>query len=290
MHRLTLDNLPEGEVATFAQASYTRSPAFEPECHDHTFMEFFWVEGGSGYEWIAGSRRRLEPGMLVLVRPEDRHGFSAAEEAQPLLFTNFAFPVRMWAQLVRRAPALRGRFFDLPAPAGRVFSLSLAEMDHLRLTTRDLRRGHLDWLTSEAFLSQVLALLSNREGRLLPEALPPWMAAACDRMRDYPTLCGGTPELVRLCGRSAEHVSREFRRHLGCSPTVFVNTLRLEWAAGQLVTTDRTILDIVADCGFENVGHFYSLFRRRFGLSPRRYRMRARPGRMAPGVHPRVGV
>jgi AraC family cel operon transcriptional repressor len=45
-------------------------------------------------------------------------------------------------------------------------------------------------------------------------------------------------------------------------------------AAQRLAAGDDAILDIVLDCGFHNVSHFYKLFREQYGISPRRYRMK----------------
>ena len=45
------------------------------------------------------------------------------------------------------------------------------------------------------------------------------------------------------------------------------------YAASRLATTGERIIDIALDCGFENLGHFYKVFGRKFSASPRQYRL-----------------
>ncbi|MGH2559654.1 MAG: helix-turn-helix domain-containing protein, partial [Thermomicrobiales bacterium] len=56
----------------------------------------------------------------------------------------------------------------------------------------------------------------------------------------------------------------------------FVNDLRLERAALLLRTTTQEITEIAAECGFDSLSYFYRLFGRRFGASPRAFRVHAR--------------
>ena len=32
-------------------------------------------------------------------------------------------------------------------------------------------------------------------------------------------------------------------------------------------------MEIALECGIENIGHFYKLFQKRFGMTPRQYRL-----------------
>lgn len=56
------------------------------------------------------------------------------------------------------------------------------------------------------------------------------------------------------------------------TPTAFLNTIRLEQAAMLLRTTEESVLDIMLECGFNNVSYFNQRFREGFGITPTRYR------------------
>ncbi len=46
-----------------------------------------------------------------------------------------------------------------------------------------------------------------------------------------------------------------------------------ERASRRVCMTSKEIIDIAADCGLDNLGYFYRLFKKRYALSPRRYRL-----------------
>ena len=62
---------------------------------------------------------------------------------------------------------------------------------------------------------------------------------------------------------------RESKRWLKKTPTRLINEMRMRHAATALSTTQQEIIDICYDCGLENVGHFYTLFRQTYGMTPR---------------------
>lgn len=74
-------------------------------------------------------------------------------------------------------------------------------------------------------------------------------------------------------GRSRFHTL--FKEETGQTFTEYLNGIRCDKAAELLTGTDRTVLDIALTCGFGNLSHFYHVFRRRTGTSPKRYRERA---------------
>jgi AraC family cel operon transcriptional repressor len=60
--------------------------------------------------------------------------------------------------------------------------------------------------------------------------------------------------------------------HLSCTKLILAR--KLGRAARQWRMTDRPILDVAMDCGLGNLAYFYRLFQRRYGLTPRHYRLR----------------
>jgi AraC family cel operon transcriptional repressor len=127
----------------------------------------------------------------------------------------------------------------------------------------------------DGFLMELPSLLSGPAPGMKP--VPEWLAQARLAMKGPEQFAGGTLALARLAGRSPSHVARAAVRWLGQTPTELVNAARLEYAARQLGETARPIVDLALDCGLNNLSHFYALFRKRFGVSPRKYRLQAHP-------------
>jgi AraC-like DNA-binding protein/mannose-6-phosphate isomerase-like protein (cupin superfamily) len=80
------------------------------------------------------------------------------------------------------------------------------------------------------------------------------------------------PTLLRLSNMSRPTFARQFKEHAGRTVSEFVNELRLQAACRELLETDKSILEIALDCGFNQISFFNRLFRREKGCSPREYR------------------
>jgi AraC-like DNA-binding protein len=79
-------------------------------------------------------------------------------------------------------------------------------------------------------------------------------------------------EASRAACLSPYHLHRAFRQAFGETPHDFLTRARLERSQRLLSTTERTITEICLSCGFESPGSFSTLFRRKFGQSPREFK------------------
>ena len=82
-------------------------------------------------------------------------------------------------------------------------------------------------------------------------------------------------DVLDACGLSRSHFHALFKQETGRTFVDYLSWLRCNRAAELLVTTDRTILDIAMECGFNNLSHFYHVFKREKDTSPKRYRNQA---------------
>lgn len=79
---------------------------------------------------------------------------------------------------------------------------------------------------------------------------------------------------AELCNVSETYFYRCFRRWSGYSPIEYRNTLRLSNAESMLRCTDMKIKEISETVGFEDPFYFCSVFSKKFGASPQKYRKR----------------
>ena len=80
------------------------------------------------------------------------------------------------------------------------------------------------------------------------------------------------PELASRFGCSRRHLTRLFHRYFGSSIGEFRTELRLIKVACLLRNPNLKIINVAEQCGFNHLGHFNALFKRRFGVSPGRWR------------------
>ena len=75
-------------------------------------------------------------------------------------------------------------------------------------------------------------------------------------------------EAAREACLSPFHFHRLFTRFHGVTPHRYLNRLRLERARALLRASDRSVIDVATECGFESLGSFTTLYKRTFGVSP----------------------
>lgn len=79
-------------------------------------------------------------------------------------------------------------------------------------------------------------------------------------------------ELSRQLGVSAAQIKSSFTGVYGMSPAAYLRAQRMHGAAELLRQTDRTVLDIAGQFGYDNASKFAKAFRDVIGVSPREYR------------------
>lgn len=79
-------------------------------------------------------------------------------------------------------------------------------------------------------------------------------------------------DLAQLLGMSQYHFSRLFKQSLSISPYQYLLQQRVERAKQLLKQTDRLIIDIAFDCGFNSHSHLSNQFRQLTGMTPKAYR------------------
>ena len=73
---------------------------------------------------------------------------------------------------------------------------------------------------------------------------------------------------------NSSYLSSLFRREYGCTLTEYVNRERIDRGLYLLQRTEKTVQEIAAECGFQDVNYFIKLFKKQTGCTPNRYRAR----------------
>lgn len=79
-------------------------------------------------------------------------------------------------------------------------------------------------------------------------------------------------DLANHFNRSKSHISHLFKSKNGLTIRAYCNNLKLEDARNLLLNTDIPITEIAFDVGFNDTSYFIYLFKKKFGISPLKYR------------------
>ncbi|MFZ5986582.1 MAG: helix-turn-helix domain-containing protein [Bacillota bacterium] len=273
---------------------YTESALMEPgseshqtpECsikhaspiHYHDFYEFFLITKGKTVHVVNGERQLLSEGTLVFIRPTDIHYYEF-EENNDSRFINVCYARRVVCGVFKfLGSGFSPQRLLLPKLPSSV-TLSPLEKDHLihrlektqALSANDksLRKTQLRGILVEVLL-QFFGQLHDHE----KNNMPLWLESLLVQMQKKECFTSGLGKMYELSGRSPGHLNRVFRQFLQTTPTEYINNLRLEYAKNLLSTTYLSVIDISMEAGFNNLSHFYHLFKKHFNTSPADFRSR----------------
>ncbi len=227
----------------------------------------YWMRKGAVQELGAGEVLVAAPGQTGVLRISQLgdailHHFSFCPEALSGLLT---LAERHWLDTYATKDRLETRHFPAAHPVAQEFAALCAGQPSAHRPFQRCRLVHL--------IASIFG----------PEAPPPAPVRAkagsyqrfeeiLQRMPDAEIAGRPVAELAKLCGCSARHFGRLFRKGFGVSVRAKQTELRLQKARQLLADTDSKIVHVALESGYNHLGLFNSMFKRRFGMTPSQWR------------------
>jgi len=121
-------------------------------------------------------------------------------------------------------------------------------------------------------LCRYMDALPSEQTGWLATARDPKIGQALALLHRHPARAWTLPDLARESGTSRTVLAERFVQLMGESPLAYLARWRLQLAERRLTTTDRKVLQVAYDVGYESEAAFSRAFRRAFGMPPARYR------------------
>ncbi|MBQ8357233.1 MAG: AraC family transcriptional regulator [Clostridia bacterium] len=236
------------------------------EMHIHDSCEIYVNVSGNGTFMVENRFYPVTRGDVILTRPNEmHHGVfrgDAPHEHYCIWFPageNSEWLTRFWDR-----EAGEGNLLALPAPEKEKLLRLLSALER-ETTGGDLRRG-------TALFLQILLLIedANAESGECVD-LPYPLSAILDEIgANYREPL----RMARIAARyfiSQSTLNRLFQTHLHTTPHIYLENLRLA-RAKQMLAAGCDVTATALECGFADCSHFILLFRRRFGITPGKYR------------------
>lgn len=240
--------------------------------HSHLdFFEIFFVLNGKAIHCINGENQLLQKGSLVLIRPDDIHSYKAFNRHDfELVSIGFLVPIfNSVCEYMGLPPKV---FTDEKLPPHIVldgYDFSDISRKLLRMEKRTAPEERR--LYFKGILPFILHRLLSYGNDIQMKSIPNRIRELIDAMSEKENFIEGLPRLTELSGTTQEHLTREFRKYLDMTPTEFINLRRLSYAAELLLECKYDIIDICFMCGFGNLSHFYHIFKKTYGCSPKQF-------------------
>ena len=132
-------------------------------------------------------------------------------------------------------------------------------------------------LSAEALSLEILSIAARIDPGGWVRTRPPlWIRSIRDQLHDRFREPLRIADLARAAGVHPVHLAKVFRSCYRRPLAAYVRHLRIEWAAARVTASEDPLCEIAEEAGFADQSHFTRLFRKRFGITPGRYRQRCR--------------
>lgn len=148
-------------------------------------------------------------------------------------------------------------------------------MDAMLWEYQNRYRGY-SWALRLKLIELLITLMRDTQFKIAIRGLKTWSGSRIQDAVLYLNADYMNPitvqDVLESCGLSRSHFHALFKEETGQTFVEYLSGLRCHRAAELLLTTEKTVLEISGECGFNNLSHFYHTFRRKHGSSPARYR------------------
>ena len=256
-----------------------------PGPHMHSQIELNFVLEGEMTYWFDGRELTVDAGRLCLFWGMVPHQVIA--RAEPTRFVCLYVPMSVFLGL-----ASLSQFRDAVFRGAVIEAMSLTAWD------RDIfMRWRVELLSGDASLTEIIrneltarVLRIERDGwRDLREegsAIARLAPHGAERIEHVERMLRFVAEhalgdvraeaVAASTGLHPNYAMSLFKRSVGQSITQAITRHRLDTAQSLLISTDKSITEIVYESGFGSISRFYEAFSDRFGERPKKFRQRLR--------------
>jgi AraC-like DNA-binding protein len=222
------------------------------------YWRLYWNPDPGAVVRLGGRQVPLEPGRVVLISPntefDGRH---------------VGHPRHLWIHFVAGDPMDRLSGLVWPIEDLGPWRARLEALARRLAESRDV----LDRPSQLETASLVTWALSHVPSDRWPKPTgDSRIENAVRAIRDEPGRAWTNAQLARRAHLAPNSFIRRFRQVMGVPPGEYLSRCRIDRASLMLAHSDESIEAIAEACGFCDRSYFSTVFRRRTGLSPARYR------------------
>lgn len=246
--------------------------------HVHDFYEILLISHGSMYFKLNNHELNLTKGDLILIKPGDIHSKKYLNN-ESLKTINLAFPNQIIESLFQYVYGSDDYLTRL-TQSKNIIMCKLRDVDNISLQNKISFLDYIstnEWDKQNRYLRAILVdiilfILIGSTSSENRNEFPKWLNNILEGLDDIQNLRQGLDYILTTSDRTQSHVCRTFVKFLDMTPTTYINEKRLNYAANLLAHSDKEIIDISFETGFNSIGNFYNLFKKQYRLSPLKYR------------------
>jgi AraC family L-rhamnose operon transcriptional activator RhaR len=260
--------------------------------HKHDFIEIAYVNSGRGLHLVGDKEYPVSKGDISIINYGIPHVFiqnNEDNEGDFIVYNCVFKPEFIDYSLINSndfkaitTSLLFNAFFieDKPAINLKLTGINQSEIEeiykNMQLEYFTKPKGHVNILRSYLIqlLTKIFRILeaSSSEQNINLHKSEIIKKALEFLNKNYSSQNINMEEVAMKTFLSRSYLSRLFKETTGRNFSEYLQNLRISEACILLKTTDKKITDIISDVGFKDTKHFYQLFKKITGKTPREYR------------------
>ncbi len=249
-----------------------------PYPHTHTNWELHVQLRGTLSHRVNKTVQHLHVGDVCLIRPSDRHSFSRTDGGEVLLL---AFSINNDYFRSLTETIYKGLYEELESATNPpvltaskyVLESFLVKMSGVqRFVTEQKEQLERNIVKTKLYFQEFfLHFLGNwMEDK---GSFPIWLESLLRELSlNEKSLTLSPEELAARTPYSYSRMAAIFKQYVGESPAQYMGKLKMTYAANLLEHSEKSILEIALDCGYESLSSFNHRFTAQYGISPSTYR------------------
>lgn len=245
----------------FAMSDYTVSREF----HDSYLL--LYCISGSGTVKTENAEIALSAEAAAVIDCRGPHSYYSTSENWEFLWlhfngsaaaamTNILYPAEPRAVIIEQPQSFAGRFMRL--------------MEQIKLT--DVISGIEASTNIQRLYNELIRSALENEKACRKKEYTAEIEAAIEFIHENYSDNITVDDMLEKIHLSKYHFIRIFRRVMGTTPYSYLTTYRINTAKHLLRTTDMTVAEIAAGCGFMDTSNFIIHFKKHTGVKPVQYR------------------
>jgi len=250
----------EREVAGFYLKESAFPPGFRIPKHSHASPSFYLSIRGTSTEIFGKRRWECKPLSLVFTPPGEIHSEQYHDSGGHCF-------------ILEIGPNQMERFHEHSVRLDNAnnYHVGLSAWLTMRLYREYRQMDEVSPLIIEGLALEIIAEVARP--KLRSERRPPrWLLQARDLVRAEFSEKLTLNSIAKSVDIHPVHLATLFRQHYRQTVGEYIRQLRIEYACGEISTSDVPLVDIALAAGFSDQSHFSKTFKRFTGMSPARFR------------------
>ena len=255
--------------------------------HYHSAVEISLILSGTGTYQTNNSTYSIHAGDIFFYRPNEPHCITNIEEPSMQLLNLHIAPYYIYTNFTK---ALSSEYIkilsaQLPIKSNKINDMLTEEKANelcalIRNIRSEFEQKQADFTTLvDNYISTILITISRATGDNSTSSHTTANAQNYQRLINVITYIDSNykqdltlKKIAAHIGYSRCYLSSVFKKCMGMSIWDYINIKRIEEALTLIKTTDKTILQIATESGFNNTANFNKIFKKYTNLPPKSFR------------------